>query len=118
MEAAEMALPRSLYAVQLRKEDLLVGMGRIIGDLGCFVQICDIAVHPDFQGQGLSKIIMEHVMTFIKNEVPRSCWVNLFADVDFLYQKFGFVSPREAKGMCLDWNKFDDWFQTIEKSEL
>lgn len=31
-----------------------VGMGRVIGDGGCFFQIVDIAVDPADQGQGLA----------------------------------------------------------------
>ena len=51
-DAAVDALPRSLHAVTLRHDGRLVGMGRVVGD-GLHVQVVDIAVHPDVQGQGL-----------------------------------------------------------------
>lgn len=100
--AAELSLPRSLFCVSLRNNDnLLIAMGRVIGDLGCFVQICDITVHPYYQGNKLSIAIMDEVMEFIKQNVPKCAFVNLFADVDFLYQKYGFIYPENTKGMCL-----------------
>lgn len=100
-EAAEQGLPRSLFAVSLRDENKkLVAMGRVVGDLGCHVQIVDIAVHPDHQKKGLSLKIMDAVMDFITREVPECAYVNLFADVDYLYQKYGF-DYAVSKGMSL-----------------
>jgi len=97
--AADVALPRSLYAVTLRTEGRLVAMGRVVGD-GLHVQIVDIAVDPDFQGQGLSRRVMESIMAFI-DTLPKSTLVNLFADIDWLYQKFGFAVPDHTTGMTL-----------------
>lgn len=100
--AAVDALPKSLHAVTLRCDGQLVGMGRVVGD-GLHVQVCDIAVHPDSQGQGLSRLIMENIMAFIAT-LPESTIVNLFADIDWLYQKFGFVVPEHTTGMSLKRN--------------
>lgn len=100
--AATIALPRSLFAICLRsgEENQLIAMGRVVGDLGSHVQVCDIAVRPEHQKKGYSKIILENIRAFIKREVPECAFVNLFADVDFLYQKFGF-EYTVAKGMYL-----------------
>ena len=97
--AAVDALPRSRYAVTLREDGRLVGMGRVVGD-GLHVQVVDIAVHPDWQGQGLSRMIMEKIMEFV-DTLPASTIVNLFADIDWMYQKFGFVVPEHTTGMSL-----------------
>lgn len=105
IEAAEVSLPRSLYAITIRDGEKLIGMGRVIGDLGCHVQICDIAVLPEYQGQKLGNLIMENIMSFVRTEVHRCAFVNLFADVGFLYQKFGFVNSVKSQGMYLDWTK-------------
>lgn len=63
-EGAEAGLPNSLFAVCLRRGEELVGMGRVIGDGGCFFQVVDIAVHPDSQGQGYGKRIMSEIMDY------------------------------------------------------
>ena len=98
-QAAVTALPRSLHAVTIRDGDRLIAMGRVVGD-GLHVQVVDIAVEPEFQGQGLSRIVMENIMGFVST-LPTSTIVNLFADIDWLYQKFGFVVPEHTTGMSL-----------------
>jgi len=101
-EGAEVGLPNSLFAVCLREEDVLVGMGRVIGDGGCFFQVVDIAVHPDVQGMGYGKLIMSEIMNYLREAVPARGIVSLLADVpaDQLYAQFGFeyTSPK-SEGM-------------------
>ncbi|WP_424983298.1 GNAT family N-acetyltransferase [Maritalea sp. S77] len=104
LDAATIALKNSLFGVSLRDEQgNLIGMGRIIGDGGCFAQVTDIAVKPEHQGKGLGKMIMGEIDQFIQSQLPASCWVSLFADGDahHLYQKygFGFTAP-ESLGMA------------------
>ena len=92
-EAASRALPNTLYGVQLQRDGELVGMGRVIGDNGCFFTIVDIAVAPEWQGQGLGKRIMTALDAWLQRNVPPSAYVTLVADGDakYLYEKFGFV---------------------------
>ncbi|MCI5072756.1 GNAT family N-acetyltransferase [bacterium] len=100
-ESVKTALPRSIYAVQIVHEGKMIAMGRIVGDGGCFVQVTDIAVDPEHQKKGLSKVIMQQIMDYIYKNIPKSCFVTLFADVDYLYQKFGFVVSEQSIGMKL-----------------
>lgn len=103
--AAALALPRSLHAVTIRTgrtgrdDGRLIGMGRVVGD-GLHVQVTDIAVLPEHQGQGLSKLVLESIMRFVAT-LPRSTIVTLFADVDWLYHKYGFAVPSASTGMML-----------------
>ena len=92
-EAAARALPNTLYGVQLQRDGALVGMGRVIGDNGCFFIVVDIAVAPEWQGQGLGKRIMAALDAWLLHNVPPSAYVTLVADGDakYLYSKFGFV---------------------------
>ncbi|PKB22313.1 GNAT family N-acetyltransferase [Janthinobacterium sp. 64] len=103
-EAAAKGLPNSLFAVQVLHGDEVVGMGRIIGDGGCFFQVTDIAVLPAHQGKGLGKRIMREIMQFIETEVPESAYVSLIADgqAQELYAQFGFRHTAPASvGMAL-----------------
>ncbi|MDW5316280.1 GNAT family N-acetyltransferase [Rhizobium sp. PL01] len=97
-EAARKGLEGTVFSAVVLCEGSAVGMGRLIGDGGCFFQIVDIAVHPEHQGRGLGKMIMKAVMGHIENELPGSAYVSLIADVpaDTLYEKFGFkeTAPR------------------------
>ena len=92
-EAAARALPNTLYGVQLQRDGELVAMGRVIGDNGCFFTVVDIAVAPEWQGQGLGKRIMAALDAWLLRNVPPSAYVTLVADGDakYLYEKFGFV---------------------------
>ncbi|MNO42434.1 Acetyltransferase (GNAT) family protein [compost metagenome] len=104
VEGAAIGLENSLFAVTLYAREELVGMGRVIGDGGCFMQIVDIAVRPDFQGRGLGKMVMKELMDYLNREAPPKSFVSLLADVpaDQLYMKFGFryAQPR-SQGMYL-----------------
>ncbi len=97
-EAAQKGLGGAYYGVTLIHGDKAVGMGRIIGDGGCFFQIVDIVVEPAHQGKGLGKKIMGALMDHLKEHAPKSAYVSLMADVpaDKLYTQFGFkpTAPR------------------------
>ena len=103
-EAAAKGLPHSLFALQVLHGDAVVGMGRVIGDGGCFFQVVDIAVLPAHQGKGLGKLIMREIMQFIETEVPESAYISLIADgqAQDLYAQFGFQHTAPASvGMAL-----------------
>ena len=97
-EAATKGLAGTLFSVVVEYEKSAVGMGRLIGDGGCFAQVVDIAVDPRFQGQGLGNAIMSALTDYIANSLPPSAYVSLIADVpaNKLYEKFGFkeTAPR------------------------
>lgn len=103
-EAARKGLPNTLYAVCVRQQDRLVGMGRIVGDGGCNFEIVDIAVHPEHRRQGIAHRVMELLMTYLRANAPESAYVSLIADegAPSLYRKFGFefTAPRSV-GMAL-----------------
>ncbi|MBX8561121.1 GNAT family N-acetyltransferase [Pseudomonas cichorii] len=97
-EAAVRGLPNTLFAVQILHGVFPVGMGRVIGDGGCFFQVVDIAVLKEHQGLG--KRIMAEIMKYIEATVPESGYVSLIADgqAQDLYAQFGFVhtAPRSV----------------------
>ena len=93
LDAAQRGLPNTLYGVSLLLDGEVVGMGRVIGDGGCFFVVVDIAVAPALQGQGLGKRIMAALDDWLRANAPSSAVVSLAADGDakHLYAKFGFV---------------------------
>ncbi|MFD3259901.1 GNAT family N-acetyltransferase [Paenibacillus lentus] len=103
-QGIKIGLGNSLFAVSLYAGDELIGMGRVIGDGGCFLQIVDIAVRPDYQGQGLGKLIMDELINYLKEETPVDAYVSLIADqpADKLYLKYGFrYTAPDSLGMYL-----------------
>jgi GNAT superfamily N-acetyltransferase len=108
VEAAEAGLPNSWYAVSVRRDGRLIGMGRVIGDGGCFFQIVDIAVDPAHQGRGLRKTIMGRLMDRLHALAPPNALVSLLADGEAhrLYTRFGFqFSAPASVGMIQKLNR-------------
>ncbi len=91
-EAAQSGLAGTCYSVCVRDSGALVGMGRVIGDGGCFYQVVDIAVRPDYQGQGIGYEVMSRLMQQLRAGAPKSAYISLIADgtASQLYEKFGF----------------------------
>jgi GNAT superfamily N-acetyltransferase len=92
-EAAVRGLANTLYGVSVIDGERVIGMGRIIGDGGCFFVVVDIAVQPEFQKRGLGKRIMDALDAWLRANAPVSSNVSLFADGDakHLYARYGFV---------------------------
>lgn len=101
IEAAERGLPNTLYAVHVRDDnDRAVAVARVIGDRGTVFQISDVAVAEAHQGNGLGTVMMDAVMEYIKDEAPETAYVNLLADVDGFYERWGFeYSTPDSRGM-------------------
>lgn len=97
-EAVEAGLKGTVFAALALHQNSVVGMGRLIGDGGCFFQIVDVAVEPAHQGRGLGKAIMSALMAHVEAELPSTAYVSLIADVpaNKLYERFGFgeTAPR------------------------
>ena len=104
-EAGDMrGLPNTVYGVTVVETGTgeTVGMARIVGDEGIVYYICDMVVHPDHQGQGLGSRLMDALMDYIEENAPETAYINLMADVDGFYERFGFEETRPAsKGMYL-----------------
>lgn len=107
--AAALGLANTLYAVQIThtsSPDVVIGMGRMIGDGGCFFQLVDMAVVPTHQGKGVGKMIMKELKEWMDKNVPKSGTVLLFADgpAKHLYKQFGFLEtmglPIPSVGMA------------------
>ena len=102
LQAAEQGLPNTLFGVSILLGEKVVGMGRVVGDGGCFYHIVDIAVLPEHQGQGLGKRIMTAIMATINEDAHPTAYISLIADEPDFYRKYGFrsVGPR-SEGMYL-----------------
>lgn len=97
-DAAVRGLAGSLFAVQILHNGTPVGMGRVIGDGGCFYQVVDIAVLPAHRDQGLGKRVMQEIMAYLAANVPASGYVSLIADgqAQTLYAQYGFALTAPA----------------------
>ena len=99
--AALRGLANTTYGVSLLRDGDVVGMGRIVGDGGCFHFVVDIAVVPALQGRGLGKRIMDALDGWLRANGETTAHVSLFADGDakHLYARYGFARSEKSVGM-------------------
>ena len=78
--------------------DLVVGMGRVIGDGGWYFHVIDMAVRPSHQRRGIGAAVLEALLQAIEDRAPQGAYVSLLADEPGrpLYERSGFLptAPR------------------------
>ena len=90
----------SRYKCFIYADDKLVGVGRALADgLDCSY-ICDIAVHPECQGTGLGKAIVEKLVTMSEGHKKIILYAN--TGKEGFYSKLGFRKMNTAMAI------FDD----------
>jgi GNAT superfamily N-acetyltransferase len=104
-EAARIGLANSLFSVVAYFEAKPIGLGRVIGDGGCFFEVTDIAVLPEHQKKGVGDMIMRSIMEFLRDKAPKTAYVSLMADhgTPQFYERYGFSFAQMPKssGMFL-----------------
>lgn len=98
MEQVSLALENTLFTVSICG-GRCVAMARMIGDMGLCCYIKDVVVHPDYQGRGLGRTLIDELLRFVNEHgiSGTSVFVELAAMPDKVpfYEKFGF-SANEA----------------------
>ena len=104
-ESAAAGLAGTWAGVVIRdRSGAAVGMGRVIGDGGCFFQVVDMAVMPEHQRRGLGDAILARLLERLRAAAPSDAWVSLFADPPGrrLYARHGFAPTEpDQVGMWL-----------------
>jgi GNAT superfamily N-acetyltransferase len=98
-------LKNGLFSVVVYSCATPVGIGRVIGDGGCFFEIVGIAVLPEHQKKGLGHLIMQSLMKFVHAHALPTAYVSLMADhgTPKFYERYGFEAslPPQKAGMAL-----------------
>ncbi len=100
LEQTRLAMDHTLFRVSVFDGNTVIAMARVIGDLGLDYYIKDVIVKPEYQGQGIGRLMISEILTFINDHgVPETdIFVELCAMPDKIpfYEKFGF-SANEAQ---------------------
>ena len=102
-EQAEEGIKNSAFVCCIRKEDKPVAMARVIWDHGYTVFISDVIVKPEYQKQGLGRLLMEKIMDYLHGQLKTGyrfmvCLMAVKGKEEF-YKKFGFIDrPNENFG--------------------
>ena len=70
-----------------------IGFARVISDLATFAYVGDVFIIDEFRGQGLSKWLMETIISHTDLQGLRR-WVLATRDAHSLYEKFGFQALK------------------------
>jgi GNAT superfamily N-acetyltransferase len=89
-----------------------IGLARIITDKATFAYLCDVFILPEYRGNGLSKWLMQSIVTYPDLQGLRR-WSLATADAHGLYSQFGFtpVSRPEV------WMEIYKPYQSLKKEE-
>lgn len=71
-------------------DDRLVGFARVVTDYATFAWLADVFVLEEFRGRGLSKWLMEVILSHSELQGLRR-WVLSTKDAHELYRRFGFT---------------------------
>ena len=103
LEQAADGLKHTAHICCLRKDGKPVAIGRMLWDHGYTAYVSDVIVKPEFQAQGLGRIVMDDLMGYIKSVMKPGyrIMVSLKAakGKEGFYKKFGFIErPNENFG--------------------
>ena len=88
LERVETAISHSLN-FGLFHQDKQIGYARVISDFSTISYLGDIYILEHFRGKGLSKKLMDTVMSHPNLQGLRR-WILLTSTADWLYEKYGF----------------------------
>lgn len=94
VENLKTAFGNSLYKCFVYDNDCLIGVGRVLADGVDCAYICDVAVHPDYQGTGLGKEIVSRLVELSQHH--KKIILYAVAGKEPFYQKLGFKRMNTA----------------------
>ena len=104
LEEAEAGLANSyIWCLRAKDTNAPIGLARVIWDKGYVMYIADVIVMPDYQGNGLGRVLMDLILGFIHEQLKPGykfmvTLVSAKGKEEF-YEKFGFmVRPNENYG--------------------
>ncbi len=88
-----MGLDWKRFIVAVHAEGQVIACGQIKPHGGDIRELASIAVNPEFQGQGIARVVMEQLLL----TTPRPVYLMCVSKMENFYIKFGFASiPYEA----------------------
>lgn len=102
-EQIELALKNGLYTITAKRDDKIIGMGRLVGDGAMYCYIQDVAVLPEYQNNGIGKATVSKLIEYAyRIGLPNTgITMGLFSanGKEGFYEKLGFISqPSNSLG--------------------
>jgi len=90
----------SIFKCFVFHNSILVGAGRALADGFDTSYICDVVIHPDYQGKGIGKDIINQLKTFSKDHKKIILYANIGKEA--FYKKLGFKQMNTAMAIFQD----------------
>ena len=102
-EQAARGLQNTAYIVTAMDGKQVVGSARMLTDQGYIVYIADVMVLPSYQGKGIGKALIEHLLAHLRQTLRpgEKTMVSLMAasGKEAFYESFGFLRrPTDTLG--------------------
>lgn len=101
LEQTELAMEHTLFRVSVFDGDKVIAMARMIGDMGLDYYIKDVVVRPEYQGQGIGRMMIDELLKFVNSNGVNGTgvFVELCAMPDKIpfYEKFGFAANEAQR---------------------
>lgn len=116
-DMAETAIKNSYAVFSVSAGDETVAMARLLGDGAMAFFLRDLAVAPEYQGQGIGKALMTHIEEYTARQLLPG-WDGYFQLVsakrkEGFYRSLGYVShPNDHSGAAMS-----KWVKNSEKGE-
>ena len=96
----KLAFSNSMFKCFVLSDAVLVGAGRAVADGIDCSYLCDVAVHPAFQGRGLGKAIIGKLTELSAGHRKIILYAN--PGTEGFYRKLGFLRMRTAMALFQD----------------
>jgi len=101
LQQTELAMKHTLFRVSVFDGGRIVAMARMIGDLGLDYYIKDVIVRPEYQKQGIGKMMIVELLKFVRQNgvLDTDIFVELCAMPDKIsfYEQFGFAANEAQR---------------------
>jgi len=91
------------FVVAVNAQDQVVGIGQLKPHGKEVLELASIAVYPEYQGQGIARALIEHLL----KDSPRPLYLMCQSSNGSLYEKFGFCA--------IPYHEMPRYFQRISK---
>ena len=106
-ENLKLAFSNSMFKCFVFDGDKLIAAGRAVADGIDCSYICDVAVLPEYQGQGIGKRIVEKMMTLSQGH--KKIILYSYPGREGFYKKFGFKRMTTAMALFENQIQASEW---------
>lgn len=106
LEQVDKAIRNGLFNVSAIHDGKVIGMGRLVGDGAMYWYLQEIIVLPEYQGKGIGKSIVNHLIEYIKKMSISGTGVEVGLTAvkgkEPFYEKFGFTCGSSGMKKWID----------------